>query len=849
MSLLSFIKVGFAACSLLLLSVSGDGFADSAMPISTALAPTSSSGDQSFSPASLHVSSGQAATAAISGFDQADVFPHTFAPSADDFANPERGFYSYVNILTRRNFDDVKALDHSLVYSYIRLDDYRDQPIGDGVLNDLIAGLYAAREHGLKVIPRFAYNFGPWPDSEPDASKEWVVHHIEQLRPILHDNADIIAKLQAGFIGAWGEWHSSTNGLLDDPADWQEIVQALLGAVPEHRMVQLRYPAHKGAMFEQPLHHSQAFSGHPQARIGHHNDCFLASDTDKGTYPSDQIEYWKTYLERDTRFVPMGGETCAQSHRSGCATALTEMERLNYSYLNSHYHPDVLNDWKADGCYDEIKMGMGYRLELILAELPQQVRPGGRFTAKVVLRNRGFAAPFNYRPLFLVLSNEEASHQVQLDRVDAREWQPGVEHQFVVTLQLPMDITEGSYDFSIWMPDEVNELRRQSDFSVRFANADLWNELDGYNRLTQIVVTDSAAGSQNASADAFEVWMEGDSSYHNYQALNKSIYVWNTGVRSGRNWSEDENAERLVNFSRMHGFKRAIIYVGAVEWHWENYFSQFQLPDQQEIVYLNYQLRQAGIEPVAAFYLNDDPNDLSNHLRAADVVQTIHAFNQAYPESAFFALEGDQEPNAVGEDYLAMNQAMLDRKQVLGASFPVGAALRPRWLNRDSNYGLDSELADALTTLDEGMIMAYSNQRNISRSFANRSLEHSQSAGNKPIYVAIETEDLEGTIGNEDSFYEMLAAEDKTEFFQMVVDMDEEYRAHPLYRGMVIHAYKGFFDVLFGHTPDQHPEADFTHLFDGGPTMHKRTWPSLNPDSDPPGEAIFADRFENAIGN
>ena len=844
MSFFSLLKRGFLVFSLLLLSAGSDVYARCAMPISNAAAYTSNSVAQRFSPASLHVSSVEVAAGAGSGFDQADVFPYAFSPSAEDFANPERGFYSYVNILTKRNFDDVKALGHSLVFSYIRLDDYRDQPIDEAILDDLVAGLNAAREQGLKVIPRVAYNFGPWPDSEPDASKEWVLYHIEQLRPILHEHADVIVKLQAGFIGAWGEWHSSTNGLLDNPEDWQEILHALLGAVPERRTVQLRYPAHKGELFEQPLRHNHAFSEHPQARIGHHNDCFLASETDVGTYPSDQIEYWKTYLEHDTRFVPMGGETCGQSSRSDCATALAEMQRLNYSYLNNNYHPDVLNAWRTEGCFDEIKRKMGYRFELILAELPQQVRPGGRFTAKVVLRNRGFAAPFNYRPLFLVMSNEEASHQVHLDRVDAREWQPGVEHQFVVTLQLPMDITEGSYDFSIWMPDDVVELRQQSDFSVRFANADLWNELDGYNRLTQIVVSDSAAGSQNASADAFEVWMEGDPSYHNYQALNKSIYVWNTGVRSGKNWSEDQNAERLVNFSRMHGFRRAIIYVGAVEWHWGNYFSQFQLPDQQEFVYLNYQLRQAGIEPVAAFYLNDDPNDLSNHLRAADVVQTIHAFNQAYPESAFFALEGDQEPNAVGEDYLAMNQAMLDRKQVLGASFPVGAALRPRWLNRESNYGLDSELADALTTLDEGMIMAYSNQRNISRSFANRSLEHSQSAGNKPIYVAIETEDLEGTIGNEDSFYEMVASEDKTEFFQMVVDMDEEYRGHPLYRGMVIHAYKGFFEVLFGHTPDQHPDADFTHLFYGGPTMQKRTWPSLNPDDEVAGEAIFADRFE-----
>ena len=43
--------------------------------------------------------------------------------------------------------------------------------------------------------------------------------------------------------------------------------------------------------------------------IGHHNDCFLASDTDFGTYVDVTTEY--PYLEQDTTYVSMGGETCA----------------------------------------------------------------------------------------------------------------------------------------------------------------------------------------------------------------------------------------------------------------------------------------------------------------------------------------------------------------------------------------------------------------------------------------------------------------------------------------------------------------------------------------------------------
>jgi pimeloyl-ACP methyl ester carboxylesterase len=40
-----------------------------------------------------------------------------------------------------------------------------------------------------------------------------VVSHLDQLQPILTDNYDVIAFVQAGFIGSWGEWYYTTNNL------------------------------------------------------------------------------------------------------------------------------------------------------------------------------------------------------------------------------------------------------------------------------------------------------------------------------------------------------------------------------------------------------------------------------------------------------------------------------------------------------------------------------------------------------------------------------------------------------------------------------------------------------------
>ena len=44
---------------------------------------------------------------------------------------------------------------------------------------------------------------------------------------------------------------------------------------------------------------------------GHHNDCFLASSLDRGTYINRSLEY--PYLKDDTKYTVMGGETCSLS--------------------------------------------------------------------------------------------------------------------------------------------------------------------------------------------------------------------------------------------------------------------------------------------------------------------------------------------------------------------------------------------------------------------------------------------------------------------------------------------------------------------------------------------------------
>ena len=122
-----------------------------------------------------------------------------------------------------------------------------------------------ARAAGVKLIPRFAYTItahqGACPESGDcppygDAPKAIVLQHIAQLAPLLQKNADVIACVQLGFIGTWGENYytdyfgdASSNGagqLLD--SNWRDridVLKAMLNALPADRMVQVRYPQFK----------------------------------------------------------------------------------------------------------------------------------------------------------------------------------------------------------------------------------------------------------------------------------------------------------------------------------------------------------------------------------------------------------------------------------------------------------------------------------------------------------------------------------------------------------------------------------------------------------------------------
>ncbi|WP_207534509.1 DUF4832 domain-containing protein [Desertivirga arenae] len=474
----------------------------------------------------------------LTGFAQVKTL--IYSESRDDIPNPERGFYfpaaepvgelSVEKLKKLRTVYSAKAsADYStwisLVYRGYLLTDFRDKPISSQFLEKLQKDFDAVRSAGLKIVLRFSYTDksknGDCPDKAicppyGDAPKEVVLNHIAQLKPLIQQNSDVIAVVQEGFIGIWGEnfytdyfGDPSANGrgFVPDSSwnDRNEVLMALLDAVPQQRMVQVRTPQIRqrflsgpnAPVSKKPSALKKAFDRSSTSRIAFHNDCFLASSDDYGTYTdygnsSGRLQstnlILRKYLEAESKYLAVGGETCDDtfSPQNDCEPyghAMKEMAAMHYSFLNVSYNNLVNNDWEGQGCMIEIKKRLGYRIVLKQAKLPTAVKAGKKVKIDVQLKNTGFASPYNPRPVQLVLrdSKDGSIYRIEL-QTRIQKWYPG-EVFLRESVRLPKEIKNGDYDLFLGMPDGYTSLQNRPEYSVRLANEGLWEESSGLNRL------------------------------------------------------------------------------------------------------------------------------------------------------------------------------------------------------------------------------------------------------------------------------------------------------------------------------------------------------------------------------
>jgi Domain of unknown function (DUF4832)/Domain of unknown function (DUF4874) len=493
----------------------------------------------------------------------------TYSSSLENFSNPERGFMpAFVvgwklsatgedlatwdfcgqgNNFTAYNDDrlnkplraeEMQAMRNSgqsVARVFYHLSKYRNTSLDADMLELLQRDFDTARAGGIKLSPLFNYNFSK---GGPDAPLARVLEHIATLKPILQNNADIIAQVHVGLIGCWGEMHTSSNNLIGEAGfndNTKQIIAAMLEAVPVERFLMVRYPfikfAHLSGQQETPiapLTEAEAFTGSPKARLGHQDDCIDCGEKNGGTWSvGGSVAQLRAYLESESRFLPhfaqsdgildpnealvdVDGDGFVRPEHDSCLRMLGTnikpglLVREHFSGIDSDNPIGLegaenlgiarsagIKRWKKDGCYTEIAKRLGYRLELLRASLPSAAQAGQALTGSVTIQNVGFASPFNPRGLELVLRSKATGVVTKLNllkakdtNLDPRLWLPERgEIKVEISVMLPKTLESGQYELLLNLPDPMPKLENRPEYSIRLANENVWESSTGFNAL------------------------------------------------------------------------------------------------------------------------------------------------------------------------------------------------------------------------------------------------------------------------------------------------------------------------------------------------------------------------------
>lgn len=447
---------------------------------------------------------------------QNDYLLHNLKEPWADIYFPETFVESKIN-MHRAQSDGL-----TLSQLYIYLTEWVNSDIPQTALDDLQKMFDELKKGGYKVILRFAYKVDGEGTTSGKESPEWVERHLQQLTPFFEKNSSLIAAMQAGFVGTWGEWHSSP--MDNDQSAKNRVVNALLRVYPY--CIEMRHPRYKTALTLE----NEA----DRNRIGYANDFFtagthkLSADNDyvygdpayveltkesHQYYVSGEIPY--TGTDTDWNFndiIPIEKALVAFRDHHYSAFDLTQNFELNIlHWKNQKVSPQwlelngILYDagyFKDEGgnevvrsFYEFVRDHLGYRLNLL--EESTLNAEGQNLSYNLQLTNTGFATLLNPRPVYLVFINESdhIEKEILLEDVNPRDWQPfepGTRNYKALVHKMEGNVSiglSGKYRVGIWMPDNSNLLKYNSMYDVKWAlSANISHWTDSENKYAVNVI-------------------------------------------------------------------------------------------------------------------------------------------------------------------------------------------------------------------------------------------------------------------------------------------------------------------------------------------------------------------------
>jgi hypothetical protein len=449
------------------------------------------------------------------------TFTASTSLTSTSLPNPERGFHlatggdatgegllastskfqSELNIIKGATYNLRLAHPHTLLSKTASLTSTQ--------LTQMDTNLAALRTSGMKAMLIFAYDFSGATNPDPGLSQ--MQTHATQIKPHLATYRDVIHAVEMGFIGKYGEWHSSGTSGMDSQANKTAVKDMVLDMVPREIPIACRL-----SCFAQDFWYTSAqssagmYSGSDQSRVGSHNDAYMATSNDKATYPGTAtvIDYTYTksqtqqriYQQQASEYVIFCGETdngsamrlatnggLDGSNQSG--GILNEGPRNHLVNLNRTWYGAFVDNaptgsWDTEGKRTLVGNMMGYVIQLDSISHNDSVARGATLTITVTLRNIGWSRCHRERRLRVVLAKSAQTDITALSNQQLRQLpsQGTSSVTFQVSVAIAAGAATGSWDMHIDFPDYYTNLTARA-FKIRPANnnsgGQTWDDTNG----------------------------------------------------------------------------------------------------------------------------------------------------------------------------------------------------------------------------------------------------------------------------------------------------------------------------------------------------------------------------------
>ncbi|WP_187434541.1 DUF4832 domain-containing protein [Paenibacillus methanolicus] len=359
---------------------------------------------------------------------------------------PEKGRFAFEEIEQTFHFEEWRAqgvkinlrivLDYPSDVSHMDIPDWLYEEIDE-------AGVWYDDEYGQGFSPDYANTI-------------LIRYHERLIAEVARRyNADpLIAFVQLGSIGHWGEWHTMDEG--ENPIDFpgQRVTDQYAGHY-------VRYFTNKPLLMRRP--HEIALNH----KMGLYNDAFGKRDaTVDGFYDWYKNGYvsWLTQKKEPAmpdfwKNAPSGGEFSANvlNYFSDAQIKETlyqaQLTHVSWMGPNSPVRAEAGGPLQAN--IDRFLKTIGYRFVLYKTVYEEIRKPGDTLHIRLLAKNKGIA-PFYFRwPLELTLADASGKVVSSIrSGADIRKWLPGT-NEAIVHLPIARGLAPGTYELSAAIVDPV----------------------------------------------------------------------------------------------------------------------------------------------------------------------------------------------------------------------------------------------------------------------------------------------------------------------------------------------------------------------------------------------------------